>query len=386
MNSENTAFHSAAPSAGPPTGDWPREYAEVGQRITALLIDYGVGLLMVVPLYISQGAYILSFGQSSGALLSMLIFGLGSLALGLYQWHLTAVYGYTIGKKATGISVLDADTGLPIGWGRAFLRNLVLGLLGLPMGLLQLAQIFIIKASPTRQGWHDSAVRSVVVKGLPLAPVPEPTVPSAQDTPDLPGPLSGNAPSSSLASQPGTYAPPALSLGDGTGSLPLTGFPAPPPPPPPPVVGAAPVPLDVPPPSVGAIPLPPITLPPPPPLGSSEITMVSSPRPLVRWQLTGHQVIPIEGEVLVGRDPSTTAHPNASVVRVEDMGMSMSKTHALLRAAGGTLTVEDLDSTNGVFVVQDGVEQAIGRRMPTVLKSGDTVFFGDVEFTVEHSA
>ncbi|MBC7794773.1 MAG: FHA domain-containing protein, partial [Clostridia bacterium] len=53
--------------------------------------------------------------------------------------------------------------------------------------------------------------------------------------------------------------------------------------------------------------------------------------------------------------------------------VSVSRTHAVLTVDGGSVTVEDLSSSNGTFV--NGVK--IGRRE---LRNGDTVRFGNIEF------
>lgn len=71
--------------------------------------------------------------------------------------------GATVGKMALRIRVADADSGAPIGPGRAFGRRLVYLLLFQAL----LVPGFINALSPLwdarRQAWHDKLARSVVV-------------------------------------------------------------------------------------------------------------------------------------------------------------------------------------------------------------------------------
>jgi pSer/pThr/pTyr-binding forkhead associated (FHA) protein len=113
---------------------------------------------------------------------------------------------------------------------------------------------------------------------------------------------------------------------------------------------------------------------------------VQVPAPAAGWKLVGPTTIPLAGTVIVGREPSTTLVAGASAVVVDDAARSMSKTHAALVVVGEKLTVEDLDSTNGVYISRDGSERRIPALTPTELTVGDTVLFGDVAFTVERGA
>lgn len=84
---------------------------------------------------------------------------------------------------------------------------------------------------------------------------------------------------------------------------------------------------------------------------------------------------PIDGDLTVGRDPdrSPLAVPLAGYVGV-------SRSHARFRMVGGTLSVEDVGSTNGTYVN--------GRRLsgaPEPLRDGDEVRFGsNLAVTVRH--
>ena len=91
----------------------------------------------------------------------------------LYEVPLTATRGQTLGKMALKIRVVQADNGLVPGWGKSAGRWLVPAIPGLvelirpslwSVGLLS----FLVYASLTwdkaRQGWHDKAVKTFVVK------------------------------------------------------------------------------------------------------------------------------------------------------------------------------------------------------------------------------
>jgi FHA domain len=78
----------------------------------------------------------------------------------------------------------------------------------------------------------------------------------------------------------------------------------------------------------------------------------------------------VGSELYVGRE--------GQQLTVEDS--EMSRRHAVLRVAGGTMTVEDLGSRNGTFVNEQRIAGV------TVLAPGDVVRFGTTSFTVEAAA
>jgi len=79
----------------------------------------------------------------------------------------------------------------------------------------------------------------------------------------------------------------------------------------------------------------------------------------------------LAGEQVVGRDPEAS-------VCLDDT--TISRRHARIAAAGGTVTVEDLGSKNGTFVRGRAVEGA------TALADGDEVRFGSVVLTFRSGA
>lgn len=108
--------------------------------------------------------------------------------------------------------------------------------------------------------------------------------------------------------------------------------------------------------------------------------------PVWRLVIPGHGTVPVEGTLLLGRNPSATAgHPDARILAINDEAKSLSKTHAMLELEGDVLWVHDLQSTNGVWVVPaDGepVEVIPGQRAP--VPAGGDLELGELTIQVEH--
>jgi uncharacterized RDD family membrane protein YckC len=133
-----------APPSGwgtPPQG----AYAGVGKRILAHIIDGFIIGLGAIPgfilMFVGIGLAASTAGTSShvsnevgaGALgILMLAYGvifLGIIGLWLYNCYLLGRDGATFGKRLMKVKVLDAQ-GQPLGFGKAFLRELVKQALG----------------------------------------------------------------------------------------------------------------------------------------------------------------------------------------------------------------------------------------------------------------
>jgi uncharacterized RDD family membrane protein YckC len=118
----------------------PMQYADIGRRILAYIIDnimmfLGMlpGLIMVIIGVGSAAATQSSSrgrgGELDGAALGLLGLGYGLLFLGYFAVALYNVYllgrdGATLGKRWMKMKVLDPQ-GQPLGFGKAFLRELV---------------------------------------------------------------------------------------------------------------------------------------------------------------------------------------------------------------------------------------------------------------------
>jgi uncharacterized RDD family membrane protein YckC len=80
-------------------------------------------------------------------------------------FHATSA-GQSIGNKILGIRVLDADTGRPLPYVRAFVRALVSNLSALPCFLGFLWMLW----EPRKRTWHDMVANSLVVKASVYPP------------------------------------------------------------------------------------------------------------------------------------------------------------------------------------------------------------------------
>ena len=94
-------------------------------------------------------------------------------AIGLvYEVSLVATRGQTIGKMAMKIKIIRAGDGLLPGWDMSTVRWLVPAipsLIGLvpPLGLVGLLSLLVYVSltwDKVRQGWHDKAAKTLVVK------------------------------------------------------------------------------------------------------------------------------------------------------------------------------------------------------------------------------
>jgi uncharacterized RDD family membrane protein YckC len=166
------------PSYGPlPTV----RFAGVGARFGAMLLDGLIVSLMLVPAIVAifagpkeikgcavdvDGTIVL--GGVNNALCEVPTGATIALAvlLGLAGWIAGLVYyvrgdarGQTVGKKATGVRVVDASTGMPIGTGRAVGRFFARLISAFPFYL----GYFWALWDPRKQTWHDKMVNSVVI-------------------------------------------------------------------------------------------------------------------------------------------------------------------------------------------------------------------------------
>ncbi len=105
-----------------------------------------------------------SFSQPSGAV-SWVQF----ILAGAYftYFHATAA-GQTIGNRALGIRVLDADSGGPLTYARSFIRFLV----SYVSGLVILLGFLWMLWDNRNQTWHDKAANSLVVRAKAYPPGP----------------------------------------------------------------------------------------------------------------------------------------------------------------------------------------------------------------------
>ncbi len=140
-------------------------YGSVGKRIAATLLDGVIASVAAIPgiVLIVIGA-IMSGSSSSGGgigtiffLLGYLLVFVGALGVGLYNIYLLGSTGATLGKRWMGLKVFD-NNGQPLGFGKAFLRELVKNLVGNVCFILLLWPLW----DKEKQGLHDKVFNTHV--------------------------------------------------------------------------------------------------------------------------------------------------------------------------------------------------------------------------------
>ena len=111
-------------------------YAGFGKRIAAVLLDGLIVSAAALPGFVLIFIGIAMAGSRSSedigalfAILGYLLAFAGALGLGFYNIYLLGRDGATLGKRWMKIKVLD-PTGQPLGFGKAFLRELVKNVVG----------------------------------------------------------------------------------------------------------------------------------------------------------------------------------------------------------------------------------------------------------------
>ncbi|HET6549467.1 MAG TPA: RDD family protein [Solirubrobacter sp.] len=138
--------YESAPQAppGPPPGGPSGPRANFGQRLGQYLIDAILISVVIVILY----------------QISTVLYLIGALGAIAYWIVLTGnERGQTVGMMALNIRVVDGATGGPIGYGRAFLRLLIMWLGSIPIYL----GWFWMLWDSQKQTWHDKVSNSFVV-------------------------------------------------------------------------------------------------------------------------------------------------------------------------------------------------------------------------------
>ena len=152
------------------------ELAGAGARLGARIIDIVImGVAMILLLIIGVMALL---GFSSGDSVTddeetigwAFIFGFTGIAalVGLlYEVVLIATRGQTLGKMMTSIKVVRADDGSVPGWGKSIGRwiiPVVLAFIPAVGWLLSLLVYVSLLWDSARQGWHDKAAGTLVIK------------------------------------------------------------------------------------------------------------------------------------------------------------------------------------------------------------------------------
>jgi uncharacterized RDD family membrane protein YckC len=180
------------------------EVGPLGKRFVAFLINVSVPVVVSIALIFlipsTTGAAPLTLGVI-GALITI-----GWLVLIGYT---LAVRAASPGLRAMKLQLVGFLDGRPIGPGRVSVRALVFWALYIT-GIGLLIMLIMMLKHPRKQGWHDLAVTSVMIKERLLAPPVQPAraaAAGAQSPPAQVGNMSQPQPSGVRAASPQSYAP-----------------------------------------------------------------------------------------------------------------------------------------------------------------------------------
>lgn len=136
-------------------------------RFAAILLDGFVPSLIFLPLgIVGWVAYLTSFPSVPGATMQIIIiFVTGLTLVGLSSYSATVLalwaYGLTPGKWVLGIRVVKIDTGVPAGFWRMALRQII----GQWVSAILCYLGFIwAMVDANKQGWHDKIAKTLVIR------------------------------------------------------------------------------------------------------------------------------------------------------------------------------------------------------------------------------
>ncbi|MCW2131394.1 RDD family protein [Arthrobacter sp. VKM Ac-2550] len=400
-------------------------------------IGYGVGMAGLLGAA-GSGFEEATASAAAGLFLWLGITSLLALAYGIWKWGWEARTGKTPGNVLLGLRTANEDGNAP-GWAAIFIRGLIIAVGGLVpvVGAVIVVISNLWDANHQRQGWHDKVAKTLALDvnagrdplttgGLyghstftpedGQAGVPQPSFvgapaggPGSEPSPQSPR-FDDNAARSGgiISGIPGFSGPPAVSTPAGTpaGSTP-SGTPA--------VSSPAGTPADMP--AVQDTHAAPVAAAPAAPgapesaPGSSAPTQAppshvddefaftrireAAPAPTdvagsgqepagLNIRFDDGREVAIGSSALIGRNPAAAAGEEVDqLIDFADLDRSVSKTHLELRVEGGTVWVNDRNSTNGTAVTgSDGVRQQLVPGAPVAAKSGATVEFGDRSFVI----
>ncbi len=368
------------------------EVGPLGKRFLAYLIEalipgiVGIVLFLVLPDASATVRGVLS-----------IVAALVVVGWALLIWYMLAERAAGPGMRAMRIQLVGFYDGRPIGWVRVLLRVLIFwALCATGIGLVLLLVFLVLH--PRKQGWHDLAVKAVVIKERTLAPAgPRASVAQHVNT------SSEQVPAQPY-SRPPTYGPVASYSpvpGAPTGPRPVGNPPSalppqaqPPPLTPPPGIGS---------PQQASQPYVPVLPEPPAPTSGSlyaapprDEPWPAENRPMpapsappvgepVAENLDWHAVLDdgrrlvVDHLVLLGRNPQPApGEEDAELIKLADETRTVSKLHLALGVDQAGLYVVDRGSTNGSTVTTPG--GATRRCVPgetVYVSAGSIVSMGD---------
>ncbi|MCE5292145.1 MAG: FHA domain-containing protein [Nocardiaceae bacterium] len=103
---------------------------------------------------------------------------------------------------------------------------------------------------------------------------------------------------------------------------------------------------------------------------------VGTPIEVARVTLDDGTSFDINGDYLIGRNPSVSREPGLRSIRIDDP--QVSRVHAAIRRMNGDVYVVDQDSHNGVYVqTGDGTWNRVATRVPTMWRPGTEIRIGN---------
>lgn len=361
-------------------------YAGFGARFGAEIVDGLVGLLFILP-----GALVVTGARNGpGAGVGLVLEVAGVIALFVFYCSKVGRSGQSWGHKAMGISIVDAQSGQPIGAGRVFGRMLARLISGIPCYLGYLWMLW----DPMSQTWHDKIIGTIVVKGAPASsgpmsappPIhseapPAPFVPQAA----FPSAFVADANPARWAADPfGRFEHRYWSGQKWTDQVSTNG-----------VAGIDP-PLAV---AVRQAPEPPPIAPPPAPsmfaplapaptvddlhdgrtITRDDLSTIRGAAKQISVTLDTGQTLVLAAPLVIGRDPIALSHlPTAGLLPLDDPNRSISKTHCVIGPNQTEVWVEDCASANGTVVIEaDGRRIVVKPGSRIVTEPGSTIRFGD---------
>jgi uncharacterized RDD family membrane protein YckC len=180
------------------------EVGPLGKRFVAFLINISV------PAAVSF-ALIFLLPSTTGTLRATLAAAGGVIMIGwlVVIWYTLAVRAASPGLRAMRLQLVGFLDGRPIGSTRVFLRAVVFWALFIT-GIGLLIMLIMMLRHPRKQGWHDLAVTSVMIKERLLAPPVQPSRAAAsaqQGPPSQVGSTAQPQPSDLTAAARPSYAP-----------------------------------------------------------------------------------------------------------------------------------------------------------------------------------
>jgi uncharacterized RDD family membrane protein YckC len=322
----------------------------LGRRLLACLLDLVVPVALVLVLLSVRGNG--ATGARAVTVVAVVLLTVWTLLV----WWMFATRAAGPGMRLMKLQLVGFTNGRPIGWGRYFVRSLVLALLTVSVVGLLLMLIFLLR-HPRYQGWHDLAAGSVVIAKRPLAPR---GAPSARAETAKPSVSRAPEPPQSLTAPPGASAPGPLPTSVPAMAMPLA-------------------PSGV---EVGATALG--------PGGDIVAGQAETPSDVHGEDLegaTGHwfavlddgREVPVHGLVLLGRNPQPRpGEEGAELIKVADESRTVSKSHLALGLDESGLFVTDRGSTNGSTITTlEGVRTRCAPGEVVQVSDGSVVTMGD---------